>query len=271
MTHSEKGVRGIIFLIVLMICAAGALTAHAELVSFTYDPTGQLLTEEGEGGVGAQLAPGSHDFGEVAAGTATPESHTFTLTNDAYEKSAYLHDDVGNINSVSVDDLITVDTVTVINGPADFSIDPLKNNCNGVDLRKQLDQCEFDVLFAPGSTGLKEAMVKVELSVPEGASLYATLSGTGTVVPLTVVPDPHDFQKVYTGRPSAPQSFTVTNNNLIGITATAVPPANTDFALQINLCDGGVLSPSGGFCTPAAPALSISYSPLPRTVREAVR
>ena len=114
--------------------------------------------------------------------------------------------------------------------------------------------CTVDVTFAPSSTGLVKAGLKVKPSANYSTGATASLAGTGVIpanpaqLAVTSVPD---FGSIPAGTATSPQSVTVSNTGgqpSGPITITITGPGFEDFVLSDNACAGIVLA-AGADCS----------------------
>jgi hypothetical protein len=134
-----------------------------------------------------KLAPTSNDFGSLATGEPSLP-FTFTVTNSGGTSSGTL-------------------TVTV-SDKTDYTIG---GTCNGHELASGGAPCTVTVVFNPGATGAKPAILTVAPAT--GTPIMAMLTGTGrTPAQLTLTPDSNDFAPVAVGSAGTEAPFTIANN-----------------------------------------------------------
>jgi hypothetical protein len=175
----------------------------------------------GTGVADVTLSPGSHNFGNVAMGTAIgPVS--FTLKNNLL---------------VALSDL----SITFVAANAgDFS---LTNNTCGSSLASY-GSCTFGVGLIVSALGAQTATLMVNENAPAPYNtLTSSLSWTG-VPDATLTPGSHNFGTVVKGTPSKPQTFTLHNSELTTLSvsigfAGSNPP---DFSLTNNTCGSSLAS-----------------------------
>ncbi len=159
-----------------------------------------------------QIAPASHDFGNVVSGGQSAEQ-TFTVTNTGSTATG--------VPSAALSD------------SANFSI--TMNNCSAALAASAT--CTIKARFNPASTGSKLSSLTVMAS-PGGAA-PASLNGTGiSPAALTLTPASQDLGSLVIGTMSSPFAFTVRNTG--GSPSGMITPtlASTDFAIASNGCTG---------------------------------
>ncbi len=192
-----------------------------------------------------QIAPASHDFGNIVSGGQSTEQ-TFTVTNTGSGATG--------VPSAALSD------------SSNFSI--TMNNCSAALAASAT--CTIKARFNPGSTGSKLSSLTV-MATPGGAA-PASLSGTGiSQAALTITPATQDLGSLVIGTMSAPFAFTVRNTGASPSGMITPTLASTDFTIASNGCTGTLAA--GATCsisvqfTAATPAgaktamLSVAASP----------
>ena len=105
--------------------------------------------------------------------------------------------------------------------------------------------CTFSVVFAPGSTGIKNATI----NVPGPNPVAIQLTGIGTIGNISAAPNPVNFPNQEVNTVSAAQTVTITNNGPGPATITTVAEASTEFGTTSNTCNGVTLATVGATCT----------------------
>ena len=193
----------------------------------------QTVPLSGTGVVQVAVAPGSLNFGNVAAGT-TSATQTVTVTNN---KTTSL-------------------TVTSLNVPpgSPYSIRP-SSTCFNPTVAAGAS-CTVVLSFSPTAVG---AAAPASLTITDNASnspQTVPLSGTG-IVPVTALPGSLNLGKVDVGTTSAPQTVTVTNNKSTSLTISvlAVPGASPYSISSSSTCLNPTVA-AGASCT-----VILSFSP----------
>ena len=193
----------------------------------------QTVPLSGTGVVQVAVAPGSLNFGNVAAGT-TSATQTVTVTNN---KTTSL-------------------TVTSLNVPpgSPYSVGP-SSTCFNPTVAAGAS-CTVVLSFSPTAVG---AAAPASLTITDNASnspQTVPLSGTG-IVPVTALPGSLNFGNVAVGTTSAPQTVTVTNNKSTSLTISvlAVPGASPYSISSSSTCLNPTVA-AGASCT-----VIVTFSP----------
>ena len=185
---------------------------------------------------------------QIGSATASPASLTFGTF------------EVGTSSQVQIATLTNASPVAIplngvtITGPdaGDFAI--VDNFC-GATLAAS-SSCTASIVFHPTATGTRTATL-VFTDKASNSPQTVALSGTGTVLSATVSPGSLTFASTIVGVTSTPQSITLHNGGVLGMTIYGVSINGTDpgdFAIYSNTC-GTYLVP-GGNCT-----VSIVFTP----------
>lgn len=170
-----------------------------------------------------QTTPGAFDYGVVDGVGGKTKTQVFTLTNSSRRATSAL-------------------TIT-LTGSAAFT--KTADSCAKHSLRPK-KRCKVTVVYAPTTSGQSDTATLTATSKRCGkilaTSTSITLTGSGGVPGVSVVPDPYDFGTLPPGQ-SATKTFTATNNGT-GSTGGYIilPPSDPHFALSNNGC-GAPLAP----------------------------
>ena len=188
------------------------------------------------GGIGAPggtatLSPSSYDFPTQGAGTVSAPV-AFTLTNS--------QSGTVNITNISISNTVFTQS----------------NNC-GSSLAVGAS-CTISVQFAPPTSSAQSAT----LSVTDDASnspQTASLTGNDTTVTLKVKPQNVAFGPQLLGRPSNPQSVTVTNGTGTPVTISSITESGSAFT-ETNTCIPNGSS-TGSVAAFASCSISVIFDP----------
>lgn len=173
------------------------------------------------------IAPLSHNFGSVFAGSTLVPSFTnpftFTVTNNGAFPTGALTSVIAGADSSQFN---------AASGPTQCGI-PLGSG----------QTCNVTITFAPSSSGAKSASLTVGDSI---LSSTGPASLTGTATGLSISPAGHAFGTVNGGSSSAPFNFTVTNNDPLLPTGTFGAPMigganSSEYSVGANTCVGALL------------------------------
>ena len=197
---------------------AGALNVNTDA---TPDAEPIALTGVGTGSVSSNVSfsAASLSFGNQEAGSVSSQKSVSVKNN-------------GNTS-------LTIQTVTASFGYAST------DNCAGQMLAPG-STCTVNVKFQPQTDFVPVSYPgSVTIVDSDGTSPQVIgLTGTG-VAPITSAPATLDFGKVLADTTSAPQTFTLTNNDASGQTLTVTPSGG--FVLGNNTCSGSTLA-AGSKC-----------------------
>jgi hypothetical protein len=223
--------------------SVGAKSAQLEISGAPGGAVVAALSGTGIAPAQAQsIAPATHGFGSVAAGTAS-SSHRFTVTNTGSLP-------VGPMTSV------------LVGGDAgQFAIDPVEDHCSN-KINAPGASCTVDVRFAPTSTGTITASLAIS---PLATATVATLTGTGlAVAALDVSPMFEDFGTVSVGIPTT-ATFTVRSVGLVASAPLTTAVSAGDFAIVADTCAGSPLAP-GATCIVHVRCLATGIGPRSATL-----
>jgi hypothetical protein len=134
-------------------------------------------------------------------------------------------------------------TLTSIAGsPADYAV---TNNCPVSPATLAAGaSCTITVVFTPTSIGTDNGTLTVT-SNATGSPQSVALTGTG-LAPVTLSSTTYNYGTLLIATPSAPKTFTLTNNLSTALSVSSVTTNQADFQVTSNLC--GTVS-GGGTCT----------------------
>jgi hypothetical protein len=170
-----------------------------------------------------QTAPGAFDYGAVDGVGGKTKTQVFTLRNSGGRATSALK--------------------ITLTGSAAFT--KTADTCAKHSLRLK-KTCKVTVVYAPTSNGQTDTATLTATGKRCGRILATTtsitLTGSGGVRNVSVVPDPYDFGTLPPGQ-SATKTFTATNNGT-GSTGSYIilSPSDLHFALSNNGC-GAPLGP----------------------------
>lgn len=205
--------------------SAGAKSATITIPS--NDPVSRTVTLTGTG-VSPQLSvsPNSIGYGSLGVGaTSTPQT-------------------VFVQNSGSGGGPVTINSIMSNSSQFTVGVD----ECSGVTLTTTFDNCSFEVVFAPTSSGAKSGLVSISSTDP--VTRTVSLTGTG-VSAFTVSPSAIAFGNVQLGQTSAPRTISITSNTnspLTFGTGTVTGPNAADFLIDEDGCSNVTLFFGGQSC-----------------------
>ncbi|MEM9057832.1 MAG: choice-of-anchor D domain-containing protein, partial [Pseudomonadota bacterium] len=205
--------------------------------------TGAQVAITLEPGPRIELAPGSVDFGGVAAGSVAQRSVVATNVGDM---------------------ALTVGAVGAVDGLAPpFAL--IGDDCS-LQVLLPAEQCTLDVEFAPGSISEFGDSFDLPSDAIDFPSVSVSVSGSSFITPeLTILPPAHAFLDVPLGG-SGLQDFALRNSGGALLTIGTIDAAalTTPFRLETDNCSGATLPP-GNLCL-----IVVRYSPLePAVLSEA--
>ncbi len=130
--------------------------------------------------------------------------------------------------------------INTVTPSGDFSLS--SDGCSGTDLAPAA-QCVVSVVFTPSQTGTRTG----DLTITDAAydsPQTVTLTGTGILVKPTFSATHLSFGKQPVDVPSAAQTITLTNPNLVPLSVTSVVPSG-DFTTTNDTCSGTDVAASG--------------------------
>ena len=180
-----------------------------------------------------QVAPTSHDFGDVEVGDSP--SMTVTIENTGDDDL-----ELGQLNL------------------ADTDFAKSNDNCANTTVAAG-DTCTIKVTFAPKGKGTKNATLSIPSNDPDTATATVTLTGKGiaavVLVPdISVTPTSHDFGDVEVGD-SLSVTVTIENTGDENLELGQLNLADTDFAKSNDNCANTTVA-AGDTCT-----IKVTFAP----------
>jgi len=228
--------------------AVGVVTGSLTVTDATpgSTPGSAVLTGTGINSA-VTIVPTTKDFATVEVGKSATAA--FTMTNGG-----------------------TSATGIIALTPSDPQFTVTSDLCSGHTLEVKA-QCTFAIVFAPTSTGLKQAMINASQTSDDAVLATATVSGTGQAAPkparLTMSPSYLDFGTTGVQVPAGPKVFTITNDGELATGPLSVvknvstsESAASQFSYTSPDCTGVAL-PAHGTCHVAvtfAPTIAGSAS-----------
>jgi hypothetical protein len=186
--------------------ALGATTGAQLVISDTASNSPQVVPLSGTGIPPVTISPSSIDFGNLAIGTvSTTQMHLVTVTNNQS----------GNL---SITSMIPTGPFSIISMPPGSGL-----QCTDGVLVPPGASCIFMVYFQPTTVGATTGGQIAVAFTANNSPLVVTLSGTG-VLAAAVSPTSLDFGNVAVNATSAMQTFTLTNNQQVGLNFSSIIP-----------------------------------------------
>ncbi len=139
--------------------------------------------------------------------------------------------------------LVPLSVSSVASSNGDFTVS--NDTCSGTQVAAS-GTCSFDVTFTPAAAGVVNASIVVTDNA-DPATQSVPVSGDGIILKPTFSPTHLSFGQQPIEVPSAPQTVTLTNPNVVPLSVTSVVPSG-DFSLSSDNCSGTQVA-AGGTCT----------------------
>jgi hypothetical protein len=133
--------------------------------------------------------------------------------------------------------------INTVTPSGDFTLS--SNGCNGTLLAPAAN-CVVSVVFTPSQTGTRTGTLTIT-DAAYNSPQTVSLTGKGILVKPTFSATHLSFGDEPVDVPSAPQTITLTNPNLVPLSVTSVVPSG-DFTLTNDTCSGSSV-PAGGTCS----------------------
>ena len=168
-----------------------------------------------------EVSPNQLHFGGVAVGTSS-SPQTVSVTNLGLATLNIGTIDLGGLN------------------PSQFTLS--ENTCTEASLSFN-QQCTFQVIFHPQSSGSKSAQVVIVSDDPDENPYSLPLTGNGLETDIAVTPSILDFGSVAVGSFSE-RSVTVRNDGTADLVLGTVGNPSTPYSKTSDHCSGEVLNPT---------------------------
>ena len=178
----------------------------------------------------------------VNLGSAVSFGNSLVGATDQLQKTAT----VKNTNSIGV-------TISNVGVSGDFGI--VNDGCSGILAANS--SCTVTVSFSPTAYGARTGALTFSGNFSNTGGTI-NLAGNGTLLAPTFMPSSLAFGGVTVGNTAGPNTVTVTNPNVVGMTFTSatVTTLSTDYAIVSDTCSGNTIAASGT-CT-----ISASFKPI---------